>query len=138
VPRRLLDYYETPPSYVQPLLTLIGPMAGLSVYEPCVGQGHISRYLTAARTLLTRTCSSASARYNPVAKPSPWPRPALGKFLDWTITNPPFSDELEILRRALNCSRNVASSQAVVSGTDADARSSDGVPADRCDRAPEI
>jgi hypothetical protein len=109
MPRRALDYYETPPHYVQPLLTLIGSLAGLSVYEPCVGRGHISQYLTAARQLLTNDIDLdlPATRHADARTEAAWPDSALGRFLDWTITNPPFSDELEILRRALTCSRNV-------------------------------
>ena len=53
MPRRPLDQYETPPHYVEPLLQHIGPLGGLSVYEPCVGQGHIAKYLTMAGNLCT-------------------------------------------------------------------------------------
>jgi hypothetical protein len=109
MPRRALDYYETPPHYVQPLLALVGSLAERTVYEPCVGQGHIARYLTGARHLATNDLDPAcpadahdDARTNQAWQV--WPE---DKF-DWTITNPPFSDELEILNWAVQCSHNVA------------------------------
>ena len=96
MPRRPLDQYETPPHYVEPLLQLIGPLDGLSVYEPCVGQGHIARYLTDARpstpTISTRRCAATlhlDARTRARGR-----RGGTDVRIDWTITNPPFSDEL--------------------------------------------
>lgn len=107
MPRRVLDQYETPPHYVDPLLALVGSLDGLTVYEPCVGQGHIARYLTKAGHLLTNdldpTCH-ASMHYD-ARRAEAWPTATT---FGWTITNPPFSDELAILQLALVCSRNVA------------------------------
>jgi len=107
MPRRPLDFYETPAHYMEPLLQLIGPLTGLRVYEPCVGRGHISRYLTDARELRTNDIDPAcpadthfDARLlDAWQTPEPW---------DWTITNPPFSDELLILNRAIEHSHNIA------------------------------
>jgi hypothetical protein len=108
MPRRPLDQYETPPHYVEPLLQLIGPLDGLRVYEPCVGRGHISRYLTAAQELRTNDIDpacEADTHYDARLweawheEAEPW---------DWTITNPPFSDELLIVNRAIESSKNVA------------------------------
>ena len=108
MPRRDLDLYETPVHYVEPLLALIGSLHGLRVYEPCVGRGHISRHLTAARELRTNdldhTCVATT--HLDARDPDAWqwvPEP-----LDWTITNPPFSDALPILQHAIQMSRNVA------------------------------
>ena len=113
MPRHLLDHYETPPHYVEPLLAAIGPLSGCAVYEPCVGQGHISRHLTGARHLATNDLDPACpASFHLDARTrEAWPEPDFGDEdwrVDWTITNPPFSDALPILERALLHSRNVA------------------------------
>jgi hypothetical protein len=107
MPRRVLDYYETPPHYLEPLLALIGSVEGLRVYEPCVGQGHISRYLGAAGHLLTNDLDQAlrADMHVDARRVEAWPTATT---FDWTITNPPFSDELPIFQHALACSRNVA------------------------------
>jgi hypothetical protein len=107
MPRRALDYYETPPHYVAPLLALIGPLDGLRVYEPCVGRGHISRSLGAAAYVLTNDLDDTlpAAMHFDARRVEAWPTATT---LDWTITNPPFSDELAILQHALVSSHNVA------------------------------
>lgn len=113
-PRRALDSYQTPPSYVEPLLELIGPLAGLTVYEPCVGLWHIARYLTGAAKLVTNDIDPACAAdtHFDARRLEAWPWPsdygASDYAFDWVITNPPFSDELVILSHALNAGRNVA------------------------------
>jgi hypothetical protein len=106
MPRHRLDQYETPPHYVQPLLDLIGPLDGQYVYEPCVGQGHISRLITCAGVLQTNDIDPAcpAATHFDARRREAWPAARV----DWTITNPPFSDELPILEHALRVSHNVA------------------------------
>jgi len=106
MPRRPLDQYETPPHYVEPLLELIGPLSDLSVYEPCVGKWHLAQYLMAARGLCTNDLdpSCAATTHHDARQPAAWAMP----WADWTITNPPFSDELAILQHALAHSHNVA------------------------------
>ena len=107
MPRRPLDAYDTPPHYVEPLLQLIGPVDGLRVYEPCVGRGNISRYLTDARELRTNDIDpDCEADIHLDAREleawdseDPW---------DWTITNPPFSDAILIANRAIEHSHNIA------------------------------
>lgn len=118
MPRRALDQYETPPHYVAPLLETIGPLTGLTIYEPCVGQGHIARYLTpeacGCRYLCTNDLDEACAAtiHQDARTERAWPAysadPVEAWRLDWTITNPPFSDELVILEHALVNSDNVA------------------------------
>lgn len=107
MPRHPLDQYETPPHYVAPLLELIGSLRGHSVYEPCVGQGHISRFLDGAAHLLTNDLDPTQRAdlHEDARHPEAW-RPTTT--FDWTITNPPFRDELPILKLALAASRNVA------------------------------
>ena len=113
MPRRALDLYETPPHYVRPLLKLIGSLEGCAVYEPCVGHGHIAKYLTGARHLCTNDIdpSCEATLHLDARDEGAWPPfdPTVFDWkLDWTITNPPFSVELEILKQALAHSRNVA------------------------------
>lgn len=107
---RRLEVFETPPHYVAPLLSLIGSLSGLSVYEPCVGRGHIARYLDKAAYLWTNDISPEcdAHTHDDARLPSAWLDLAVDRPYDWTITNPPFSDELPILQRALGHSRNVA------------------------------
>jgi hypothetical protein len=107
MPRRPFDFYETPPHYIEPLLALIGPLEGQRVYEPCVGRGHISQYLTSALELRTNDIDrtrAADTHLDARLLEAWWE----SELWDWTITNPPFSDELLILNRAIEASRNVA------------------------------
>ena len=114
MPRRPLDQYETPPHYVAPLLDHIGPLTGLSVYEPCVGKWHIAQFLLGARNLCTNDLDPlcAATTHNDARTEQAWPlhyaEPEDEFRVDWTITNPPFSDELAILQHALANSHNVA------------------------------
>jgi hypothetical protein len=112
MPRHRLDQYETPPHYVAPLLELIGPLDGLSVYEPCVGKGHISRFLMDAGHLCTNDIDDGceATLHRDARKRDAWPPydPGDDWQVDWTVTNPPFSDELVILQHAIVSSRNVA------------------------------
>jgi hypothetical protein len=108
MPRRILDQYETPPHYVEPLRGLLGPLRGLRVYEPCVGKWHLARYLTDGH-LVTNDLDPACAAdtHHDARADLAWPSNG-APLIDWTITNPPFSDEAAILAHALRCSRNVA------------------------------
>jgi hypothetical protein len=116
MPRRPLDQYETPPHYVAPLLAVIGPLDGLTVYEPCVGQGHIARYLTpevcGCRHLCTNDLDPAcpATLHEDARTEAAWPAydPVEPWLIDWVITNPPFSDALPILQHALANAHNVA------------------------------
>jgi hypothetical protein len=108
MPRRHLDRYETPPHYVEQLLAYIGPLDGLTIYEPCVGAGHLARFLTAAAHLRTNDIvwHETNSYCLDARLAEAWPIEP--DAYDWTITNPPFSDELAILQHALAHSRNVA------------------------------
>jgi hypothetical protein len=112
--RQPLDRYDTPPHYIEPLLKLIGPLDGLSVYEPCVGGGNISKYLTSARHLVTNDINPAvqATMHHDARTEVAWPDPISiiidDDRIDWVITNPPFADEQAILHFALVSARNVA------------------------------
>ncbi len=109
MPRKAFDLYETPPHYVDGLVRHIGIPEG-TLYEPCVGNGHIVRRL---RALGCRPTDRLTNDLNPTMRADThhdatdalaWG--ALG--VDWCITNPPFSHEQAILEYALQWSRNVA------------------------------
>ena len=104
MPRHALDSYSTPAHYVEPLLELIGPLRGQRVYEPCVGQGDIARYLAGAALTTNDLDPACPADTHLDARClEAWPVRT-----DWVLCNPPFSDELPILLHALACARNVA------------------------------
>lgn len=112
MPRRRLDQYETPPHYVAPLLTHIGSLEGLTLYEPCVGAGHIAQLLHGYQYLCTNDIDRdrEATIHQDARTEAAWPcyDPADPWQIDWTITNPPFSDALAILQHALVSSHNVA------------------------------
>ena len=105
MPRRVLDFYETPPHYVASLLAEVNIFG--RVYEPCVGEGAISnvlRELPSVRKVVTSDIDpkrKADMHYDARVETPGMP-------LDWIITNPPFSDELEILDLMMQCAPNVA------------------------------
>lgn len=108
MPRRELDFYETPPHYIAALLGEVN-VFGL-VYEPCVGEGAIAdalRATPAVRKVRTNDIDKKRPADTHYDARGPWLN-VLDKKIDWTITNPPFTDELPILERALEESHNVA------------------------------
>lgn len=109
--RRLaLDQYETPNHYTEALVKVIGPVRGL-VYDCCAGRGDIVQYLNLrAGVPLKRLTTNDLDRKMGCS----WHRDAtLGEHwgelgFNWIITNPPFNQELAILRHALRFGKNVA------------------------------
>lgn len=106
MPRRPLDFYETPPHYVAALLGEVNIYG--RVFEPCVGEGSIAdalRKVSVVRAILTNDIDrKREADFHKDARePDAWP-----KGFDWIVTNPPFSDELPILEQALDQGTNVA------------------------------
>lgn len=107
MPRRPLDFYETPPHYIAALLGEVNVFG--HVYEPCVGEGAISdalRSLSVVKRVITNDIDpERKADYHADARlPEGW----ASERLDWAITNPPFSDELAILEQAIEHVPNVA------------------------------
>lgn len=92
--RRELDFYETPPHYIAALLSEVSIHG--HVYEPCVGEGAIAdalRALPAVRRVYTNDIDKkrkADTHYDSTIE-----LPVIN--FDWAVTNPPFSDELEII-----------------------------------------
>jgi len=107
MPRRILDFYETPPHYIAALLDEVDIRG--AVYEPCVGEGAIAAALRLL-PLVTRVYTNdidhkRKADAHRDAKLAY--AGAKGEF-DWHVTNPPFSDELPILQNSLGQCANVA------------------------------
>lgn len=99
MPRRELDFYETPPHYIAALLQEINVFG--RVYEPCVGEGAIAnavRALPSVRKVVTNDLDERRSADCHIDATHLLPVP--GTF-DWAITNPPFSDELGILERVI-------------------------------------
>lgn len=103
--RRPLDYYETPPHYVRALLDVIGQPRG-PVYEPCVGRHAITRYFVNAGPVVTNDINPNRRADSHLDATDRMSWGTLG--FNWCITNPPFSDELPILKNALRHCKNVA------------------------------
>ena len=108
MPRRPHEFYETPPHYTRALLKHITIAPSALVFEPCVGDGSIIKALPTG-TRWTNDIDPARSAYTHLDTAKPW----LGALrneesFDWTITNPPFSLEEQILEQALIHSRNVA------------------------------
>lgn len=106
MPRRELDFYETPVHYIGALVDEVNIFG--RVYEPCVGEGAIAdalRLLPSVRKVYTNDINEMrEADYH---LDSTGEMPVLGS-LDWIVTNPPFSDELDILQNMLTFAPNVA------------------------------
>lgn len=107
---RKLEIFETPPHYVAALFNEVSIFG--YVYEPCVGDGAIWKpllTLPSVRRVYTNDIdeeTEAGGHFD-ATQPAAW-KAFKTHSLDWTITNPPFSLETEILSKALDHSRNVA------------------------------
>lgn len=117
-PRQKRDFYETPPHYLTALQRVIGVPSG-RLLEPCVGRGAIVDMLK-VNGIWTRADLASSkvkgthrldmrrrASWQSFSQPADV-LPFRRRRFDWTITNPPFTSILAILRHALTYSRNVA------------------------------
>jgi hypothetical protein len=109
MPRRELDFYETPPHYIAALLGEVNVFG--TVFEPCVGEGAIAdalRKVPAVGRICTNDIDQewVADTHVDAREVDAW----LGwiKPFDWVVTNPPFSDELPILEQALDYAPNVA------------------------------
>jgi hypothetical protein len=105
MPRRPLDFYETPPHYTAALLNEVNIFG--HVYEPCVGDGAIAdelRKVPSVRRVYTNDIDikRKADTYYDARGSMPVPK------FDWAVTNPPFSDEFRILETTLDKIPNVA------------------------------
>lgn len=105
MPRRKHDFYETPPHYLDALLSLID-VGGKDIFEPCVGEGMISkRLIEAGADVFTNDIDRKrkADTHKDATSPSAW----LENY-DWGITNPPFGFVNEITANGLaNCTNYV-------------------------------
>src|SRR6266545_2965238 len=91
--RRDLDFYPTVKRLIDALLEHV-KIEGV-IFEPCNGQGHISKYLN---NPITNDIVGGfdATKYLWWDKMNPKP--------DWTVTNPPFSSAYRIVVNAVNYS----------------------------------
>ena len=101
--RRDLDFYETPGYYVEALIRRAGVLPDSRVFEPCAGDGAISRHFKVCDT--NDIDPTRKADYNFDAAEGPYP---LCRAWDWIISNPPFKQALPIVERAVERAANVA------------------------------
>lgn len=107
MPRRELDFYETPPHYIAALLGEVNVWG--HVFEPCVGDGAIANALRKLPAVghVTTNDIDRNREADSHGDAKVLVSSAYGKF-DWWITNPPFGEELPILENALDRCDNVA------------------------------
>lgn len=104
MPRRALDFYETPPHYIAALLGEVNIYG--TVFEPCVGDGAIARAIHDLRTVRRIYTNDIDRKRK--ADTHDDARTIEGIVADWWVTNPPFDGELEILENALSQCGNIA------------------------------
>jgi hypothetical protein len=100
--RRALDFYPAPEWATEALLERV-PIVG-TVFEPCSGAGDMVRPLERAGVkVVTNDIDQArkTDTHFDARSLSAWPQPGV----DWTVTNPPFSDALAIVQNAIAGSR---------------------------------
>lgn len=109
--RRPFDFYETPPHYTRALVTHYGGFITGNICDPCVGKGNIVTQLRLRPSKVTTNDLDPKRRadtHDDAGRRQFWRRACGGVKFDWTITNPPFAQELPILRLARQHSRFVA------------------------------
>jgi hypothetical protein len=105
-PREENDFYATPPSSVEDLLNNY-KIEGNSFYEPCVGQGHISKVLKqhfpnakiVETDLIYRGVGIGDVDF---VKTDVLSNVLGNKKVDWVITNPPFKYAKEFIQKSLD------------------------------------
>ena len=108
MPRRKLDFYETPPHYLDALGSVLNVGPGARVIDPCVGEGAISEWLKREygipKILTNDIDKTRKADYHIDARE----QRLYDKInVDWWITNPPFNVVDDILWAALQNVENV-------------------------------
>jgi hypothetical protein len=105
MPRLPLDAYMTPPHYIAALLAEVN-IHGI-VYEPCVGDGAIANALRALPSVRRVVTNDIDKRCKADTHFDAAHAASVGSF-NWAVTNPPFSEEYEILQATLVCATNIA------------------------------
>ncbi len=108
LPRRKLDFYETPPHYLKALASVLEIPDGSCVIDPCVGDGAIAEFIRERYSGIEELWTND---IDPTREAdSHLDARRCGLYDDgysWWITNPPFNIIDEILRTALECVPNV-------------------------------
>jgi hypothetical protein len=94
--RKARDFYPTESKLTLGMLEFCAPAISGHIKEPCNGQGHISNVLI--DKMIGDKIETSDIERNAMFAPN-WNE------CDWTITNPPFSSALPILKQALKFSR---------------------------------
>lgn len=111
LPRRKLDFYETPPHYLEALGSVLELPEDAVVLEPCVGEGAIAHWLYQKQNIVgvltndidkkrkadTHIDARQQRLYNAAAKSG----------VDWSISNYPFNIIDEMLTVAIANVENV-------------------------------
>lgn len=109
MPRRKHDFYETPPHYIDALLSRVHIVG--DIFEPCVGTGCISKRIdTSQRNVYTNDIDKRRKAdwHFDAAEVEGWEEHVSETLVDWVITNPPFNRWLDIARIAVMRTPNVA------------------------------
>lgn len=108
MPRRTLDFYETPPHYLKALGSELCLPDGSGVIDPCVGDGAIAEWVRKEYGILDVTTNDIDK-----TRKADFHMDARNTELyeevepNWWITNPPFDIIDDILRVALEQVENV-------------------------------
>ena len=100
--RREHDFYETPAYYVEQLIRRAGVLPDSLVFEPCAGDGAISRHF---EQCFTNDIDFGREAHYHFDAAEPWPGVLSA---DWIISNPPFGQALSIVQEAVSRRANVA------------------------------
>jgi hypothetical protein len=107
--RRKLDQYYTPEKAVENLLDNLEFYLKGTIFEPCVGEGAISKTLTARlkKQVLTNDIDKNNPAdfYLDMTQKESWEQlPEI----DWVVTNPPFKNAPEIIQHSFDhCTKGV-------------------------------
>lgn len=96
-PRRAMDNYSTPSEVTSALLGFLNLSAPMSILEPACGSGAISRVLAAAG----HTVFSSDIRQTGYGNVQDYLSADPVKGIDAIITNPPFNQSEEFIRKAV-------------------------------------
>jgi hypothetical protein len=107
--RRPLDFYETAPWQVDALVDNLPELSG-TVFCPCVGDGSLLRRMAELLPDLKFVTADIDQRkpsdwYGDMRERLNWVEICTETPVDWVVENPPFNDEIEILKHAYEFAR---------------------------------